>query len=105
MIYLERTTDPQVVYVPRDTAICGGTLTFEMRSTVDLDTVLNAVVLDLKATRIYYDVAVALPEDAPAGSYEYALKDGGLTVSAGCLVILEGRTPYQYDKPITYEQY
>ena len=107
MIYLTNTTDAQVVFVPRDTAICGGTLTFRATSTVELKKILDCVVLDLQSTKIYYNIALALPSDATPGEYEYVLKSGDAVVSTGLLVVGEYTVDVagEYDKPITYEQY
>lgn len=107
MIYLTNTTDAQPVFVPRDTAICGGTLTFRATSTVELSRVLDCTVLDLRSTRIYYSIAVALPEGATPGEYEYVLKDGDSVVSTGVLVVGEYTVDVagEYDKTINYEQY
>lgn len=107
MIYLSNTTDAQPVFVPRDTAICGGTLTFRATSTVELSRILDCTVLDLKSTKIYYNIAVVLPAYATPGEYEYQLKDGDSIVSTGLLVIGEYTVDVagEYDKPITYEQY
>ena len=107
MIYLTNTTAPQAVFVPRDTAICGGTLTFKATSTVELSRILDCVVLDLKSTKIYYNIALALPENATPGEYEYVMKSGDSVVSTGVLVVGEYTTDVagEYDKPIQYEQY
>ena len=105
MIYLAHTTDAQVAYVPRDTNIAG-TLRFTLRSTVDLDQVFDAIVLDLAIHSRYYFVALQLPEDCPTGEYEYQFLSGGLLVSQGVAVVVpDGGGVKQYDKPIQYEQY
>lgn len=105
MIYLEHTTDAQVVYIPRDNADAAGTLQFSLRSTVDLDTVIDAVVLGLNLFTRYYSVAVRLPDGCPSGEYEYTLTAGGDMVSTGCARINDPEQVDEYDKPIQYEQY
>ena len=106
MIYLSNITDAQVVYVPRDTAICGGTLTFKATSTVDLKKVVDVIVLDLNATRIYYNIAVSVPTGTTPGEYKYEMKAGDDVVSTGLLVIGEYTTDAtEYNKTIQYEQY
>lgn len=107
MIYLTNTTDAQPVFVPRDTAVCGGTLSFRATSTVELKRVLDCTVLDLRSTKIYYSIAVALPSGATPGEYRYELKDGDTVVSTGLLVVGEYTADVagEYDKPISYEQY
>ena len=48
MIYLSNITDAQVAYVPRDTELpVEGTIHFTMKSTVDLDTVVTVLVIDV----------------------------------------------------------
>lgn len=107
MIYLSNTTDAQVAYVPRDVEIPSGTtLTFTMRSTVDLDTVLNALVIDTQMHRIYYNVALSLPEGTTPGEYQYEMKSDGETISTGLLVVRDnGADVTEYNKEIQYEQY
>lgn len=105
MIYLNATTDAQVVFVPRNTDFTG-TLVLTLRSTVDLDTALDAAVLDLNVFRTVYAVGVALPEDIQPGEYQYTLEAGGQTVSTGVLVVGEYTADVtENDKSIQYEQY
>lgn len=107
MIYLANTTDAQVAYVPRDVEIpTGATLTFTMKSTVDLDTVLTALVIDTQMHRIYYNVALSLPEGTTPGEYQYELKADGETISTGLLVVRDnGADVTEYNNEIQYEQY
>lgn len=105
MIYLRHTTDAQVAYIPRD-AEAGNALRMTLRSTVDLDQVYDAVVLDLNIHSRFYFVAVQLPEDCPTGEYEYQFLSAGALVSSGVAVVVpDGDAAKQYDKPIQYEQY
>lgn len=104
MIYLNNTTAAQVAYVPRDVDAVG-TLRFTLRSTIDLDTVVDAVVLDLKIHQRYYGVAVQLPADAPTGEYEYTFTAGGVVVSTGVVFVSEPDAFEEYKKSIQYEQY
>lgn len=106
MIYLSNITDAQAVFVPRDTAICGGTLTIRATSTVDHKTVLDVAVLDLQSTKIYYNIAVALPTGTTPGEYRYEMKSGDDVVSTGLLVIGDYTADVtEYNKTIQYEQY
>ena len=105
MIYLKHTTDAQVAYIPRD-AVAGNTLRLVLRSTVDLDQVFDAIVLDLAIHSRFYFVALQLPEDCPTGEYEYRFLSAGAVVSQGVAVVVpDGQPAKQYDKPIQYEQY
>lgn len=105
MIYLRHTTEAQVAYIPRD-AEAGNALRLTLRSTVDLDQVYDAVVLDLNIHSRFYFVALQLPEDCPTGEYEYQFLSAGALVSSGVAVVVpDGDATKQYDKPIQYEQY
>ena len=105
MIYLINTTDPQTAYVPRDTDAVG-TLRFTLRSTIDLDTVVDAVVLDLNIHHRYYSVAIQLPEGSPTGEYEYTFTAGATVVSSGvAVVVADPNAVHEYNKTVQYEQY
>ena len=107
MIYLSNTTDAQVAYVPRDTEVPeGATIRFTMKSTVDLDRVLDALVIDMNLLKVYYNVAVTLPDDITPGEYQYELTADGDVISSGlCIVRDNGVTVDEYNKEIEYEQY
>lgn len=107
MIYLSNTTDAQVAYVPRDTEVPdGATLRFTMKSTVDLDRVLDALVIDMNLLKVYYNVAVTLPDGITPGEYQYELTADGDVISSGlCIVRDNGVTVDEYNKEIEYEQY
>jgi hypothetical protein len=105
MIYLKNTTEAQVAYVPKDSDATG-LLKFALKSTVDLDTVINGVVLDLNIHRLYIAMSVQLPEGCPAGEYQYQLTAGGDPVSSGIAIVKDDREAEgQYNKVIKYEQY
>lgn len=105
MIYLKHTTDAQVAYIPRD-AVAGNTLRLVLRSTVDLDQVFDALVLDLAIHSRFYSIALQLPENCPTGEYEYRFLSAGAVVSQGVAVVVpDDNHAKQYDKPIQYEQY
>lgn len=107
MIYLSNTTDAQVAYIPRDTELgAGATLSFTMRSTVDLDTVVTALVIDMGMHKVFYNVALELPEGVTPGEYQYELIGDGETLSTGLAVISDGGLAVtEYNKEIEYEQY
>lgn len=107
MIYLSNTTDAQLAYVPRDTnAPEGATIRFTMKSTVDLDKVVDALVIDIGLQRIYYNVALKLPGDVTTGEYKYELTADGDVISSGlCIVRDNGEKTEEYNKEIEYEQY
>ena len=107
MIYLSNTTDAQVAYVPRDTEVPeGATIRFTMKSTVDLDTVVDALVIDMNLLKVYFNVALTLPENTAPGEYQYELTADGDVLSTGlCIVRDNGVTVDEYNKEIEYEQY
>ena len=107
MIYLSNTTDAQVAYVPRDTEVPeGATIRFAMKSTVDLDTVVNALVIDMGILKLYFNVALTLPEGVTPGEYQYELTADGDALSTGLLVVRDnGLQTEEYNKEIEYEQY
>lgn len=107
MIYLTNTTEAQVAYVPRDTEVPDGTtLHFKMRSTVDLDIIVNALVIDMGLHRVYYNVALQLPEDTTPGEYEYTMTADDEIISTGIVIVRDGgHAVTEYNKDIKYEQY
>lgn len=105
MIYLQNTTESQVMFIPRNGMTPGGDLVFKAKSTIGLDTQINRAVTDLQTSDLYFNLAIALPTGLPNGEYEYSLSSGGVLLSTGLLVIGENFSPSQYEKEITYEQY
>lgn len=132
MIYLQKTTDPQVVRIPANGAkVDGGTVTLELKNTIDLGPVsafdfdravylvdaLGAFVHDAdgrqvavaataETSRLYYVIRVALPAEMPEGEYQYTARVDGTVVSCGLLIVgTPAPSVIQYDKPLQYEQY
>ena len=105
MIYLQNTTDPQVVFVPKPGAVPEGNLVFQAKSTIDLDFKIAQVVTDLRTSDLYFNLAIALPAGLPDGEYEYYLGVGAQLLATGLLLIGEAPESSEYQKEITYEQY
>jgi hypothetical protein len=105
MIYLQNTTESQVMFIPRSDAVPQGDLVFKARNTIDLEVEINEVVTDLQTSDLYFNLAITLPADLPNGEYEYTLAVGEIRLSTGLLVIGENSHPSEYNKEITYEQY
>ena len=105
MIYLQNTTETQVMFIPRSDAVPQGDLVFKARNTIDLEVEINEVVTDLQTSDLYFNLAISLPTDLPNGEYEYILAVGDIRLSTGLLVIGENSHPSEYNKEITYEQY
>ena len=104
MIYLQNTTESQVLFVPRNGAEGSGELTLKARNTLDQDFVIDRV-LDLKTSDLYFNLAISLPAGCPDGEYEYALMDDNIVLSTGILVLQSADARTEYDKDIVYEQY
>lgn len=105
MIYLRNIPESQLLFLPKSGATPSGDLVFKAKSTIDHDTEINEVMLDLQTSDLYYNLAISLPEDVPNGEYEYTLQVGDIVLSSGLLVIGENYRPSEYHKDITYEQY
>lgn len=105
MIYLQNTTESQVLFVPKDCTFPGGDLVFMAKSTIDLDVKINQEVADLQTSDLYFNLAITLPANLPDGEYEYSLMNGETILSSGLLVIGENSHPSEYNKEIQYEQY
>lgn len=104
MVYLENTTEAQPLFIPRSRADVFGRLTLALRSTVGLEIVVDAEAIDLDTTPLYYRVAVALPEGAAEGEYEYALADETGTLATGVAYVGTLAAPTETDNTIQYEQ-
>ena len=105
MIYLQNTTESQVMFIPKNGKSPQGDLVFKAKSTIDLEVEINQVVTDLQTSDLYFNLAVTLNAGLPNGEYEYSLSVGEILVSSGLLVIGENSKPSEYNKVITYEQY
>jgi len=110
MIYLENTTFAQAAFIPRNGDAPTGTITLTARSTVDLTTPLRVDVLDLKVSRLYFDVSFRLPAGMADGEYRYELAADGKVLSEGLMIV--GVSPLgpvtgarEYVKETTYKQY
>ena len=105
MIYLQNTTDSQVLFVPKNGTIESGELTLKARNTIDNDFIIDTMV-DINTSDLYFNLAVTLPAGYPDGEYEYALMDNDIVLSTGILILesAESRRT-EYNKDIEYEQY
>lgn len=132
MIYLQNTTDPQLVRIPANgVKVAEGDVVLELVNTIDLGPATShdfdrrvylvdalgafvhdadgrqvAVAAAAESSRLYYVMRVALEDGMPEGEYEYTARVGETVVSCG-LLIVGTPTPsvIQYDKPLQYEQY
>lgn len=132
MIYLQNTTDQQVVRVPANGGkVDGDVVTLEMMNTINrgaassismdrrvyfLDAT-GAYVLDSDGaylivgsiqdtSRLYYELQISLPDDMPEGEYEYTVRVGDSVVSCGLAIVGEpAPSVTEYDNTVQYEQY
>ena len=104
MIYLQNTTESQVLFVPKNGAEASGELTLKARNTLNQDFIIDQV-LDLRTSDLYFNLAITLPEDCPDGEYEYALMDDNIVLSTGILGLQSADSRTEYEKDIVYEQY
>lgn len=106
MLYLENTTDAQILFIPKAKATSASQLTLRVQSTIDLAEYFNSTVLDLDTSALYFNVSLALPADMPDGEYAYTLEGGGEVLSSGLLIVGSYENVIsQYNKDIEYEQY
>ena len=110
MIYLDKTTSPQTIFVPL--AMDSGTdlsrASVTLVSTVGLSSPeLSGVNVSRAGTAGgWLAVTLSLPADAAPGSYEYRVEAGGETLSSGCAQVgVYDAGTKQYEKDIIYKQY
>ena len=53
MIYLQNTTESQVMFIPKNGMTPQGDLVFKAKSTIDLEVKINQVVTDLNTRHIF----------------------------------------------------
>lgn len=104
MVYLQNTTDAQVLMIPRDGNRESGILSLKVRNTTDQQK-FTLEVSDLETSDHYFNLAVTLPEELPTGEYEYSLEKDGIRFSQGLLMIGDFSSPSQYETAINYQQY
>lgn len=104
MIYLVNQPGPQAVMIPKP--VTGtGPLTMTFRSTVNQTEPVDAGVIDISVSQLYYFLAVTVPEGMQPGEYEYDLRADGIPVASGVAMIRDTYPTVQYIKQATYEQY
>lgn len=105
MIYLRHTTEAQSLFIPRNGGTAEGLCELRLKNTTDKRRAVEAVV-DISVSRIYYALAVTLPEDLSVGEYEYELAIGEDVLSTGLLFVGEYESgSEQYNTENIYEQY
>lgn len=131
MIYLENITGAQMVYLPASGPKVDGEIVLEMVSNIDrtsLDGISAARVVAFvdadgkffhdddgfqfvvpgndDGSRLYYSVAVELPEGITEGEYEYKASIGDRVVSCGLAIVGDRTAPVEENNnTVEYEQY
>lgn len=106
MIYLEQSTDPQTVKIPRNLQPTpGGDYVLTLENTVDRSRV-SLSPARVVAAALNYVATIALPNILPAGEYSYEFRQGAAVLAVGVLTIGEyERDTTQYQAAAHYEQY
>ena len=105
MLYLDNTTDPQTVLIPREVDARAAVLDLELRSTVT-QRVYPLNVTSARDGHHYWAVRFSLPEGMEDGEYEYTARVGVNAVASGLAVVGDYSDEKTiYNKAITYEQY
>ena len=104
MVYLLNQPGAQSVLIPKPSSVSGD-LTMSLRSTVNNTEPIDVTVLDLALSRLYYYVAITIPEGMQPGEYEYEMKAGDEVVASGLAIMYDPESAYQYETTVEYEQY
>lgn len=104
MVYLNKSTNPQQVSIPKETE---GSGSLRLVFTVGIEReIVSLDVEDSKLSDKYYFIEVTLPAGIDYGEYTYRLMDeDDAVLSIGLLIVGEYDRPYEYEKTITYKQY
>ena len=106
MIYLDQSTDPQTVKIPRNLLpMSGGGYVLTLENTIDRSRV-SVVPACVVGSALNYVTTISLPEILPAGEYSYEFRQGAAVLAVGVLTIGEyERDTTQYQAGVEYEQY
>ena len=105
MIYLNNSTEAQVVYVPATSIKADGTLTFTLKNTIDNNEPISLSVTSTSESDIYYKFNISLSAKIQEGEYEYELKKGTTDLEKGLAMVGESSQKKEYNTIISYEQY
>lgn len=104
MLYLNNTTQPQTVRIPK--IDLPGTCALYLHIKCEMEKTERVIeVEDSGEYQQYYVITLTLPEDAQPGEYEYSLSDGETTLSEGILEIFDDNVSVEYDQITDYMQY
>lgn len=103
MIYIDRHTEEQLVYIPKKRE-CQGTMSLKAVNTISKSGFVEYLE-DYGLRKGYHVFSLTLPDSVASGEYEYELLDYNGILSQGILVIREQNTMVEYDNMTEYEQY
>ena len=103
MIYLNKTTEIQTLYIPKVGRDSIGTTTLKLYGKMVAE--YNYLSEDEELSLGYHVIHVALEEDTIPGEYVYELSDEIGMLSSGLLVIGDLSNMVEYNNKIQYEQY
>lgn len=106
MLYLEQTTEPQIVKIPRNILPNpGGDYGLTIENTLDRSRITLTPTCVIPRA-LNYAVTVALPDVVPAGEYSYEFRQGLSVLAVGILTVgnYEHATT-QYESATSYEQF
>lgn len=103
MVYLNNTSEVQVMYIPMSVRDAMGKVFFKAFSTGSLQG-FSFHAREYDSSAHYHMVTIELPQIAD-GEYEYTLSDEMGVLSTGLLVIGGLSKPVEYNNEIRYEQY
>lgn len=104
MVYVNNTTDVQIMYIPKSVRDANGKVYFSAYSTMNLQG-FSFHSEEEESSSLYHLVAIELPNDIKDGEYEYTLSDNNGILSTGLLVIGGLSKAVEYKNEIQYEQY
>lgn len=106
MIYLDQSTDPQTVKIPRNLRpMPGGDYVMTLENTIDR-TRVSVAPANVVPAALNYVATIALPDILPAGEYSYELRQGAAVLAVGVLTIGDyAHDNVQYQTAAHYDQY
>lgn len=103
MVYIKNTTESQRILLPKN--VDGeGQMDLRIWNTIDREG-FTLEVSDIPMSRLYYNLAITLPQGLSDGEYEYSLELDGDVLSSGLMIIGESEGADEYNRKITYQQY
>ena len=105
MIYLENTTDPIRVLVPKPSSRSSRSVLLTIKNEVTGEVVYRDDVEDIGTYRAFFVFRISLPKRVAIGEYEYSLKYLGEVVGRGLAQFGRYSKADEYDEKIEIKQY